>query len=166
MNRLLSFGIAVVVLLLAGCASVPQKKSPDDCLVVIKVRTVNPDNLRWIREYRLETSPEYPSVAVPNGGFDIMFVVKEPAVEISRVTSSVPQTGFYGSPSNWAVNRMLPYNPGHVAVADFVVVRRLEKFESNKYREYFDFAPATEDDKTAAITALRADPRFADWDTE
>jgi hypothetical protein len=166
MKRLLNAGIAAVLVLLAGCASVPQKKTPDDCLVVIKVRTTNPDNLRWGRDYRLELTPEYPAVAVPNGGWDIVFVVREPAVKVSAVTSTVPQNGFYGSPTRWPANLLLPYDPGHIAVADFVVVRKLEKNEANKYMEHFDFAPATDDDKAAALATLKADPRFASWDTE
>jgi len=167
MKNILTWSTAILgILLVSACATIPQKTSPDDCLVVIKVRSSNPEHLKWARQYRLEFTPAYPGLNVPNNERDVVFVVKEPSVLISKITSRITEGGAVGPMTEHNVKVDLPYAPGGVVVADFVIVRRLESAGAYSFREFFDFAPTTDDDRAQALAVLKANPAFAAWSAE
>jgi len=159
------WGLAALILVmgLSGCATIPEKKGADDCLVVIKIQKSNPGNLDWARQYRFEFTPTYPSVGVPTNSGDLTFVVKEPGVKITRVTSRIGGDGNYvGGTTDEPADVSLPYDPGHLVVLDLLLIRRLEK-TPNGVMEYFYFEKFKEEDRVAAQEALQKDPKYATW---
>jgi hypothetical protein len=113
--------LAVIAgIFLSACSTLPIKKGPDECLVVVKYEVLNKSmlpigSLNWF-----DFSSDYPSAMLPRDGGVVAFVIKEPAVQIVSITNT-PANGFKGETTNFKISDIyLPYTPGHIAVADFV----------------------------------------------
>ncbi len=161
MQRVLFSAAVLAGLLFAGCSTLPGKTGPDDCLVVVKVEAVNNSTATIGRQYSLNFSSDYPPVILPGYSGFVAFIIREPAVKVTSLSSKV-LGGFAGPPSDDKLNGfMLPYSPGHIVVCDFVYINRLEGV-AGRYVDYTDFRKITESEKTDLLQKL-AGGSNGDW---
>lgn len=149
--------------LLAGCASIPARATSDDCLVVIKTVFENPDNLDRGRELVFNFSAGYPESWVGQYSWDYnLVVVKEPGVVLQTIGTRV-QVYYRGDESEHAIDLPLPYEPGRIAIADYVFVYRIEKTGERSMTSSMRFRDITADEKSALLALITSDPGFASW---
>ena len=155
--------LALVGLMLVGCASIPAKVTPDDSLVVIKTEFVNPDNLPRGREIRFNYSGDYPPSWVGQYSWDFnIVVIKEPGVTLKTISTQL-QANFRGEPWEEVVNWTLPYEPGQIVIADYVFVRKIEKTGEHSQSGSMGFRKITDQEKADLMAAIKSDGRFGSW---
>jgi hypothetical protein len=164
MKRLLLYPVvALAALLFAGCASIPARATSDDCLVVIKTVFENPDNLDRGRELIFNFSAGYPAAWVGQYSWDYnLVVVREPGVVLQSIGTKV-QVSYRGEKSEHAIDVPLPYEPGRIAIADYVFVYRIEKSGERSMMSSMRFRDITDAEKDDLLALIASDPGFASW---
>jgi hypothetical protein len=157
------FVIAVVALVLAGCASFPAKVTSDDCLVVIRTQFVNPFNAPRGREITFKFSGNYPPSVVGQYSWDFnLVVVRENGVMLQSIGTSL-QGGFRGPEWEGQANLPIPYQPGKIVIADYVFVDTITQTEEHRYSTSFGLRKITNEERDALQQMLDNDDRFASW---
>jgi hypothetical protein len=155
--------LALAALVLWGCSSIPGKNAPEESLVVIKTEFINPLNLTRGYEMAFNYSGGYPASWVGQYSWDFnALVVREPGVMLKTVSPRI-QAGMEGKGNDLPVDFTLPYEPGRIAVADFVFVQDIRKVGENSSRIYWSFRTIKPQEKEDLVQALKADDRFASW---
>lgn len=153
----------LAALLLAGCASIPAKATNDDCIVVIKTVFENPDNLDRARELLFNFSGGYPAAWVGQYSWDYnIVVVREPGVVLQTIGTRV-QASYRGEKWEQQANMPLPYEPGRIAISDYVFVYKIEKTGQHSSMSSMRFRPITAVEKDDLLALITSDPGFASW---
>ena len=154
---------AVLAFVLVGCASIPPKVTPDDCLVVIKTQFINPDNLPRGRELTFNFSGGYPPSLVGHYSWDYtLVVVRESGVILQSIGTQV-QAGYRGRDGQPTANLPVPYDPGKIVIAEYVFVHTIAQTEMHAQTSSLGFRKITSREKADLRQVLDADPRFAAW---
>jgi len=163
MKRCSWAAIAVLVGFLVGCSSVPAKVHESDSLVVIKTEFINPERLPRGFEVRFHYSGGYDDSWVGQYSWDFaVIVVRERGVMLESLGTQL-QAQYRGQTPVNQVNLPLPYEPGRIAIADFVFSHKIEKTAEREQMSTFGFRRITAEEKNDLIAELRADERFAGW---
>ena len=148
--------------LLAACATVPEKATEADSLVVIKTEVSNPRGLERGHEMVFHFSGGYPDSWVGQYSWDFnLVVVKESGVMLESY-GAVLQAG-RGESKVHPVNFPLPYVPGGVAVADFVFTMKIEETAMYETTTTTGFRRITQQERDQLVETLRKDGRFTGW---
>jgi hypothetical protein len=149
----------------SGCAGGPKPASPDDCLVVIKSDFVqNPEMSETTqngRDYEMVLSGDYAPIAVKRGYS--LVVVREPAVKVTMIRGKL-RPGWVGKPFELRYDEVLPYDPGHLLIADCVLVKESEKdkVENWFYTKLF-FRKITDQERAELLARFSSDKSFSAW---
>ena len=155
--------LALGALVIWGCSSIPERAASEESLVIIKTEFFNPFNLARGYEMAFTYSGDYPASWVGQYSWDFnAVVVREPGVLLKTVSPHI-QANMRGSGNDLPVDFILPYEPGRVAVADFVFVQRIEKVGDNSSQIYWSFRTIKPQEKEDLMQAFKADGRFASW---
>jgi hypothetical protein len=155
--------LALFVLLVAGCTSIPAKASPQESLVVIKTEFVNPDSLPRGFELQFKYSKGYEATWIGQYSWDYSVVaIKEPGVEIESIGARV-QAHFRGENPEYAVHVPLPYQPGKIVIADFAFVHEIKKTGERGQSSQFSFRKLEENEKQSLLKTLSEDESFSTW---
>jgi len=168
MKKRLFFVLATLAAVLAfvGCAGGPPKlKTSGDCLIVVKSDFIQNAKLsagsQASRDFEFVFSGDYAPVDVKRDY--TMFVVKEPAVMVSKIRGKL-RPGWVGKPYVITCAKILPYEPGRVVVADFVFEVRAEKDKmENWYYQKVTLRNTKDQEREEMLEKFRADPAFASW---
>jgi len=153
--------IAVVLTLLAaGCVSVPQPASPDDCLIAVMTETINKDHLEEGRDYRFVLSGAYKPVLIK--AKVTLIQVSEPAVSIQGISSSV-KGQFTGDSSMDKANILLPYDPGRIMIADFVFVKKYERVNAQSITSNIKLRKITPEEKAKLLDYFKSEKAYDGW---
>lgn len=133
-----SFLLAVVLLGLTGCSTLPSKASDRDCLVVMKTEVFLPK------------------------GF-VAFVVREPGVMIDSLVTDVSAATWKGDFAEIRQNILVPYEPGRVLFLDQVVVEKVSQEGKTSVRHHVSFRPLSVLERADFQDQIRALPEYASW---
>jgi hypothetical protein len=145
---------------IGGPATVPKLTSPDDCLVIIKTETINPEKIPEGRAYIFNLSGNYPTVYA-----DFKFAafkISEPGVELKSISSHVG-VGFTGDKASDEVGMVLPYDPGRLVIADIVFVQTYKKIDSSHATSSVKFRKITNEEKEKLFTFLSSSEKYSAW---
>ena len=155
--------LMLAALMISGCSSIPGKAGSSESLVVIKTEFINPDNLLRGYEVDFNYSRDYPHSWVGQYSWDFnVVVVKESGVELESITAQLSGR-FRGKGGAYAVHFPLPYEPGRIAIADFVFVHKIQKAAGNSQSSNFSFRQIADQERADLMQTLKADDRFASW---
>jgi hypothetical protein len=156
--------VALLVIGFSGCASFPTKGTADDSLIVIKTEIVNSENLPRGYEIVFHYSGGYPDSWVGEYSWTFSAVkVREQGVTLQSLSMQISGR-FRGDEPTYPVNMPLPYEPGRVAIADFVFVHRIQSAgTSGGQQSNLEFRKITQQEKDDLMQTLTADGRFASW---
>jgi len=156
--------MVTLVLALASCASVPTPKADDECLVVVKSATELGQHVTASqaggREYQLILDSNHKPVWI-RADYTLI-VVKTSAVSI-RSISTIASHGYEGPARVFDVNVRLPYESGHVVIADYVFVKRTEKAGEGSFVTRVLLRKITETERQELENRIRQDPAFSTW---
>ncbi len=163
-SRIIAMGFMILavsmILLITGCVSVPQKKGPDDSLVVIMCEIANPDKLSLGRKYKLHFSCDTsPVLATPHF---VTVLVREPGVELISVRSWLTSE-YTGKSTVDDFKILMPFNPGKLIIADFVFLRKAKKIDDRSVSFSYEFRKITKEERDLLMTKLRQNRSFAQW---
>ena len=155
--------IVLAVAAVSGCASFPAKGAPDESLVVIKTEFINPENLPRGFEVVFRFSDGYPDSWVGQYSWDYSLVkVNAPGATLASLGTKVGG-GFRGDEKAYNLDIPLPYEAGHIVIADFVFVHTMRKTGDNAQSSRFDFRAITPQEKDDLMAALKEDGRLDSW---
>lgn len=156
----------LLVPLLASCAGVPPRpSSPDDCLVAIKTEFIADARVgltaQAARDYRYELSGGYPDALVRRDY--TLLLVREPAVRLRALGTRIIAHNFRGPPGEYPLDLVLPYDPGSIAVADFVFVNKVTSAGGEEFVSTWSFRQIGDGERAELLGELKSDPDLASW---
>lgn len=152
--------LAVFLLFLQACSSVPEKQTEDDCMVVMLCETKNPENLPIGRMYKFHFTGEIPPVSM-NSSYSTV-IIREPGIKLKAITSSVAGN-YTGERSEHEAGVLLPYEPGKLVVAEFVFVRTYKKVSDNTVQSSIDLRKITREERERLLAKLRLNKKYSAW---
>ncbi len=168
-NLRLAFS-ALTIILLFGCASVPNRRmipvreSADDCLVLFPTKVENMTGTTIVRKYAYEFSGEYGSITLPDSTGFIAMIIHEPGVVLAKLKTFVPENmGFYGTKAEYAKNYPLPYEAGKIVVTPFMFVQEYKADGTGSYTSYVDFVKTDEETLRKTLDSAAAQANTATW---
>lgn len=166
-KRLLEIALFLIIALicLSSCETVQAKASPNDCLVVIKTEIINPVGLQMGREWVLNYSDGYaPSnIGDNNGKFITVVIGSNTATTTSVSTETRP--GYIGPKAEYKFAYHLPYEPGEIVIADFVLTDTLSRSSTSPNGSLSNLGARkiTNEERNGLISEIKADNSFATW---
>jgi hypothetical protein len=155
--------LALCVLLVAGCTSIPAKAAPEDSLIVVKTEFVNPDGLPRGAELQFKFSKGYEATWIGQYSWDYCVVaIKEPGVEIESLSLRV-QANFRGESPEYALHIPLPYEAGKIVIVDFAFVHTIKKTSEHSQSSSFSWRKLEDQEKQDLLKTLAGDESFASW---
>ena len=159
---LVFLGAAIV---LGSCASAPQKAAQDECLVVIKTEIINPDGLQMGRDWVLNYSGGYPSSHLGdfNGAF-MTVIIKSDSITTVSIGTEV-RSGYTGPKAEYKFVAPLPYDPGKITIADFVITDTLSRSSTspNGHVSSIGARKITSMERSDLMSEISQDSSFASW---
>jgi hypothetical protein len=159
------FLLALVQFIFYGCASagVPPKASEEDSLVIIKMEIINPNGFQLGRDYFLNYSGDYPPARLGDfGGRFLLLVIHNDNVMTSSISTQV-RAGFIGKKTEWAFVYPLPYQPGTVAIADFVLTWKIWRENEGGFVSSVSPRKIGDQEREDFLNEIRAEGSFAAW---
>ena len=155
---------AIVLLGLAlfmGCQSAPAPNNADDCLVVIKTETDNPKNLEMLRKYQYNFSSGY-KWRIAERNFTLV-QIKEPGVQVETISSYINDNNAVGNTSKDEVKLPLPYMPGRLVVADFVMILIYRRIDDTHFQSGYKLRKVTTKEKEDMLASFKSNRGYAKW---
>ncbi|HUI72657.1 MAG TPA: hypothetical protein VL354_19200 [Spirochaetia bacterium] len=161
---LTAFLVLLTQFIFYGCASaVPPKTSDGDSLVVIKMEIINPNGFQLGRDYFLNYSGDYaPSRIGEYGTRFMLLVVNNDSVMTSSISTAV-RAGFTGNRAEWEFVNPLPYQPGTVAIADFVLTWKIWRESEGGFVSSLSPRKIGDQEKVDFLNEIRSDGAFTAW---
>lgn len=152
--------------LLAACSTIPSPNTADDCLVYIKTETsigadVSPA-IATSRYYQLQFNANYDPVFV--GDKYSVVRISEPGVKIKGIETGLVSSGYiHGEHTVMKADLNLPYQPGHVVVADFIFIKEVKMSGSNTFFANLTVRAYKPGEREALQNEIKDDGKFDGW---
>jgi hypothetical protein len=152
----------------AGCAtsgSPLERRTSDDCLVLIRTTVRNPDNAPTVRKYEFSLSVEAPALEASNFQEGYMAVLlREPNVKLVMLKSRIQKgSNIRGDSFDQPLDLDLPYKPGEIVVADFVFAQKLVRDSPNEFTTSYEFVNTSDTDRRSILDRFKKTKAAQSW---
>ncbi len=156
----------VVFSLVIGCTSigVPEKISSDDCLVIIKTKLINPNEVDVARYYHLHVTGKDKLYPVPNYGDGLIHIkINNDNTLIEGLSSGVNMKDYEGDSFDTEIGAKLPYIPGKVVVFDHMLVQEFKVISRQQIGATIQFEPIPQEEKKKIQKNVLNQKRYSSW---
>jgi hypothetical protein len=152
----------LVVPLFSSAPALAQSNNAS-CLIVFKLEVINPQSSRATRDYRLDFSGEnVPSVSIPDTGESISFRISGPDVKLHDIIGSL-RGGLTGANNATNLFYALPYSPGQVVIANYVIQRTIKEISMLHYSDGVSLRKITARERRELWDKLQTRQDVAGW---
>jgi hypothetical protein len=159
--RIVLAAVLLGLALFMGCQSVPTPKSADDCLVVIKTEMNNPKNVEMLRKYQYNLSGGY-KWRIADRNFTLI-QIKEPGIQVDTISSYINESNAVGNTSKDEVKLPLPYMPGRLVIADFVMILIYKQIDDTHFQSGYKLRNITTKEKEDMLASFKSNKGYAKW---